>query len=221
MDTKDTAAATSGGSSSSSNSSSSSSGYGAINAGSQERSGSNGGSGSRKGIGGRDGSSNEGSSGTSGTSSSNGSAPKPRDLVFLPVTQLAKLLADDTVTSQQLVTAFRDRLQRYDATLHAAVTITSQLADSQAAAAQQALSAAAASARPATKANTEKVGKDAGSSSGSPAQSMVGSAASLLSGVPYGLKDLFAVPGYPTTWGLSALRNRTIDTVRPPGYLGL
>jgi Asp-tRNA(Asn)/Glu-tRNA(Gln) amidotransferase A subunit family amidase len=32
-----------------------------------------------------------------------------------------------------------------------------------------------------------------------------------LHGIPYGLKDLFAVRGYPTQWGTEAFRNQTID----------
>lgn len=33
-----------------------------------------------------------------------------------------------------------------------------------------------------------------------------------LHGIPYGLKDLFAVKGYPTTWGAEPTKNQTIDT---------
>jgi hypothetical protein len=99
------------------------------------------------------------------------------------------LLSEGTVTPQQLAAAFNDRLQRYDGILNAAVTVTSALADSQAAAAQA------------------QFASQHNSNSSSAVRS-------LLAGVPYGLKDLFAVPGYPTTWGLTALRNRTIDTVR-------
>lgn len=116
--------------------------------------------------------------------------------MYLPVTQLAKLLADGSITPQQLSAAFRERLQRYDDFLHTVVTYTAGLAAQQAGAAQQQLAAA---------------------SSGSGSQASGGGGGghnSLLLGVPYGLKDLFAVPGYPTTWGLWALRNRTIAVVR-------
>lgn len=34
-----------------------------------------------------------------------------------------------------------------------------------------------------------------------------------LHGIPYGLKDLVAVPGYPTTWGASPYQNQEIDTL--------
>jgi len=33
---------------------------------------------------------------------------------------------------------------------------------------------------------------------------------SLLHGIPYGVKDLFAVPGYPTTWGAEPYRNQQL-----------
>jgi Asp-tRNA(Asn)/Glu-tRNA(Gln) amidotransferase A subunit family amidase len=33
-----------------------------------------------------------------------------------------------------------------------------------------------------------------------------------LHGIPYGVKDIFAVPGYPTTWGAATYRNRIINS---------
>ncbi len=33
-----------------------------------------------------------------------------------------------------------------------------------------------------------------------------------LHGIPYGLKDLFAVPGHPTTWGATPYRDQVLDT---------
>ena len=33
-----------------------------------------------------------------------------------------------------------------------------------------------------------------------------------LHGIPYGVKDLFAVPGYPTTWGAAIFKDRILDT---------
>lgn len=115
--------------------------------------------------------------------------------MFLPVVQLAKLLADGTITPQQLAAAFKDRLQHYDGSLHTVVTATDSLAAEQAAAAQEAL----------TRSSNGSNGSNGSNRS---------RGASLLTGVPYGLKDLFAAPRYPTSWGLWALRNRTIDTVR-------
>jgi hypothetical protein len=113
-------------------------------------------------------------------------ATDPDSLAFAPVTQLAKLLADGSVTPQQLAEACSARSRRYDSLLRPFVTQTDELAKTQAGAAQQALASAA----------------RAGNSS-----------RSLLLGVPWGLKDLFAAPGYPTSWGMWGLRNRVIDTV--------
>jgi Asp-tRNA(Asn)/Glu-tRNA(Gln) amidotransferase A subunit family amidase len=33
----------------------------------------------------------------------------------------------------------------------------------------------------------------------------------ILHGIPYGIKDLFAFPGYPTTWGAAAFKDQVID----------
>lgn len=85
---------------------------------------------------------------------------------------------------------------RFDALLHPVVTYTTQMAAQQAAAAQQALQASNASAN--TQASTVTLQR------------------SLLTGIPYGIKDLMAVPGYPTSWGLTQLQNRTINTVCLP-----
>ena len=35
--------------------------------------------------------------------------------------------------------------------------------------------------------------------------------AGLLGGIPLGIKDLFAFPGYPTTWGAAAYKEQVID----------
>lgn len=32
-----------------------------------------------------------------------------------------------------------------------------------------------------------------------------------LHGIPYGLKDIIAVPGYPTTFGASPFKNQVLD----------
>jgi Asp-tRNA(Asn)/Glu-tRNA(Gln) amidotransferase A subunit family amidase len=33
-----------------------------------------------------------------------------------------------------------------------------------------------------------------------------------LHGIPYGLKDIIAVPGYKTTWGSRTFKNQVLDT---------
>lgn len=132
---------------------------------------------------------------------------------------------------------------RYDDLLHAAVTFTDTLAVQQAAAAVQTfLQHNITFQRPPAPADSTTVpisrglkqydtttniniyaadgAVDAASAAAAgpdrPAGSQPDSQArlSLLSGIPYGLKDLFAVPGYPTSWGMTALKNRTINTVR-------
>ncbi|WIA11699.1 hypothetical protein OEZ85_011795 [Tetradesmus obliquus] len=120
-------------------------------------------------------------------------------LAYFSLLQLAELLADGRLSAQQLAGVFTSRLRRFDSLLHPVVTLTTELANQQAAAAQAALQAANTSAAASTR-----------SSSTSPKSSMLHNI-SLLTGVPYGLKDLMAVPGYSTSWGLSQLRNRTIN----------
>ncbi|WIA31826.1 hypothetical protein OEZ86_002693 [Tetradesmus obliquus] len=120
-------------------------------------------------------------------------------LAYFSLLQLAELLADGRLSPQQLAGVFTARLMRFDSLLHPVVTLTTELANQQAAAAQAALQAANTSAAATTR-----------SSSTSPKSNMLHNV-SLLTGVPYGLKDLMAVPGYPTSWGLSQLRNRTIN----------
>jgi Asp-tRNA(Asn)/Glu-tRNA(Gln) amidotransferase A subunit family amidase len=43
------------------------------------------------------------------------------------------------------------------------------------------------------------------------AEIMAGKYRGLLHGIPYGIKDLFAVKGYPTQWGTAAFRGQTVD----------
>jgi len=59
------------------------------------------------------------------------------DLAFRPVTELSELVRTRKVTSTQLTRMYLDRLQRYDATLHATVTLTEQRALAQARAADE------------------------------------------------------------------------------------
>ena len=62
--------------------------------------------------------------------------PKPRtdeDLAFLPVTQLASLLKNRTITSTDLTKIYLGRLKKFDPLLHCVVTLTEDLALRQAA----------------------------------------------------------------------------------------
>ena len=65
-----------------------------------------------------------------------GTARRPAalgDLAFEPVTVLADLVASRQISSTELTKMYLDRLKRHDATLHCVITLTEELALSQAA----------------------------------------------------------------------------------------
>jgi Asp-tRNA(Asn)/Glu-tRNA(Gln) amidotransferase A subunit family amidase len=101
------------------------------------------------------------------------------DVAFWPVSDLAELLHTRQVTSVELTTMFLDRLRRYDAQLHAVVTLTDSLGLEQARRADREIAS--------------------------------GHYRGPLHGIPYGVKDLYAVPGYLTTWGAGPYRDQVID----------
>ena len=101
------------------------------------------------------------------------------DLAFYTVKELASLIKHRKITSRELTEFFIDRLQRYDDTLHAVVTLTEERALEQA----------------------EKLDKEM----------EAGNYRGPLHGIPYGLKDLFAVEGYKTTWGAGPFKEQTLD----------
>ncbi|HJU42394.1 MAG TPA: amidase [Vicinamibacterales bacterium] len=100
-------------------------------------------------------------------------------LAFLPVTDLAGLVETRRVKPSELTELYLSRLQKYDPALRCVVSLTADLARSQARAADAEIAA----------------GKYRGP----------------LHGIPYGLKDLFAVRGTKTTWGASPWQDRIID----------
>lgn len=102
-----------------------------------------------------------------------------QEVAFYSIPQLASLLKNRKITSEQLTNLYLDRIRRYDAQLLSVITITDSLALAQARRADQELAA----------------GKYRG----------------ILHGIPYGVKDLMAVPGYPTTWGSQPYRDQVID----------
>ncbi|MBD8524619.1 amidase [Pseudomarimonas arenosa] len=102
------------------------------------------------------------------------------ELPFLSVAELGVLLRSGQLTSVELTTICLDRIRRYDAELHALITVTEPLALQQAKQADAEFAA----------------GIDRGP----------------LQGIPYGLKDLFAVEGYPTTWGAMPYKNQRIES---------
>ncbi len=98
-------------------------------------------------------------------------------LAFCSIPQLASLLRSGQVTSVALTEMYLERLVRFD-TLEAVITLTTELAMSQAKKADEELAA----------------GIDRGP----------------LHGIPYGVKDLMAVPNYPTTWGAMPYKDQNI-----------
>ncbi len=102
------------------------------------------------------------------------------ELAWLPVTRLAFLVRTRQVSSAELTRIYLERLKKYNPLLNCVVTITEELALSQAARAD------------------EEIGS--------------GKYRGPLHGIPWGAKDLIAVPGYPTTWGIPQFENREIDS---------
>ena len=103
------------------------------------------------------------------------------DLAFLGVERIGALLRSRKVSAREVAEISRRRIERFDPTLRCVITPTPELARSQAVAAQVRLDAGDAG--------------DAGD----------------LTGIPWGAKDLLAVPGYPTTWGARPFRDQILD----------
>ena len=101
-------------------------------------------------------------------------------LAFLPVSHLAKLVETRQVTPSELTELYLFRLVAHDPGLHCVVSLTAELALSQARQADAEIAA----------------GRYRGP----------------LHGIPFGLKDLFAVRGTRTTWGASPYKDQIVDT---------
>ena len=101
-------------------------------------------------------------------------------LAFLPVTHLARLVETRQVKPSELTELYLSRLTKYDPILRCVVSLTPELARSQAREADNEIAA----------------GRYRGP----------------LHGIPFGLKDLFAVRGTRTTWGASPWKDRVTDT---------
>lgn len=100
-------------------------------------------------------------------------------LAFLPVADLARLVETRLVKPSELTELYLSRLARFDPALKCVVSLTSELARTQAREADDEIAA--------------------------------GNYRGPLHGIPYGLKDLFAVRGTKTTWGSSPWKDRVID----------
>jgi Asp-tRNA(Asn)/Glu-tRNA(Gln) amidotransferase A subunit family amidase len=104
---------------------------------------------------------------------------KRTDLAFYTVEELASLIKQQKISSVELTTFFLDRIDQYDDTLEAIVTVTEELALEQA----------------------KKMDRELAN----------GNYRGPLHGIPYGLKDLFAVKGYKTTWGATPYKDQQIN----------
>lgn len=101
------------------------------------------------------------------------------ELAFYSIRQLASLIKNKKISSEELTRFFIDRLKKWGDTLECVITLTEDLAYAQA-----------------KKADAElKKGIYRGP----------------LHGIPYGLKDLFAVKGYKTTWGSTPYKDQVVD----------
>lgn len=106
--------------------------------------------------------------------------PKDRDeIAFLSIRELAGLIKSKQISSVELTKIYLERIKKYDPKLQAFITVTEDLAISQAQRADEEITA----------------GKYRGP----------------LHGIPYGIKDLAAVPDYPTTWGAAPYKDQVIN----------
>ncbi|MEM8896948.1 MAG: amidase [Bacteroidota bacterium] len=105
--------------------------------------------------------------------------PEDREeLAFYSVGELAYLIKNREITSLELTRLYLNRLKKYGDTLQCVITVTEELALSQAKQADEEIAA----------------GKYKGP----------------LHGVPYGVKDLLSVEGYPTTWGAAPYQKQEL-----------
>jgi len=100
------------------------------------------------------------------------------DVAFASIAVLGALLRTRGISATELTELALARLERFDPVLRCVVSVTADLARTQAEAAQRRIDA-----------------REAGD----------------LVGIPWGAKDLLAVPGYPTTWGAKPYRDQVID----------
>ncbi|MBN3582161.1 amidase [Algoriphagus aestuarii] len=101
------------------------------------------------------------------------------EIAFYTIPQLASLIKNKKVSSEELTRLFIDRIKRFDGELESVITLTEELALAQAKKADQELAA--------------------------------GNYKGILHGIPYGVKDLMAVEGYPTTWGAEPYKDQMIS----------
>ncbi|WP_440998667.1 amidase [Fodinibius sp. SL11] len=104
---------------------------------------------------------------------------KQTDLAFYTVEELASLIKQRKISSTELTKFYLNRIEQYNDTLKAIITVTEELALEQA----------------------KKMDEELTN----------GNYRGPLHGIPYGLKDLFSVKGYKTTWGATPYKDQQID----------
>lgn len=100
-------------------------------------------------------------------------------ILFSPISELSKLLKRGKLSPVALAEAYLSRIEKISPKLNAFVTVTGELALSQARQAEREIGA--------------------------------GFYRGPLHGIPYAAKDLFAVRGYPTTWGAKPYASQVLD----------
>jgi Asp-tRNA(Asn)/Glu-tRNA(Gln) amidotransferase A subunit family amidase len=101
------------------------------------------------------------------------------EIAFMSIMDLAGLIKSRQISSVELTKIYLERIKKFDPKLQAFITVTEDLALSQAQKADEDIAA----------------GKYRGP----------------LHGIPYGIKDLAAVPNYPTTWGAAPYKDQVIN----------
>ncbi|KAE9467648.1 hypothetical protein C3L33_00434, partial [Rhododendron williamsianum] len=104
------------------------------------------------------------------------------DIAFMSVLELGQLIKTKQISSEELTGIFLRRLKRYNPVLEAVITYTEELAYKQAKEADDLL-----------------------------AKEYTWVTRGPLHGIPYGLKDIIAVPHYKTTWGSRTFKDQVLN----------
>ncbi|KAG6516178.1 hypothetical protein ZIOFF_026627 [Zingiber officinale] len=123
---------------------------------------------------------------------------KEEDIAFMTILELGELIRTKQITSKELTDLFFRRLKRYNPVLEAVITLTEELAYRQAEEADKLL------------AQGVYLGK-AYLYRRILLWLKFGMNNSPLHGIPYGLKDIIAVPHYKTTWGSKTFKDQVLN----------
>lgn len=101
------------------------------------------------------------------------------EIAFMSILELASLIKNQEISSEQLTRLYLNRIKQYDSQLRSVITVIEQQAIEQAIIADKEITS--------------------------------GNYKGPLHGIPFGVKDLMAVEGYPTTWGAMPYKDQMID----------